>query len=212
MQALDGNLLDEGTCVPDLEELLLCLHEENHLLTGQCLLDVIRLQVDIDTAIRADATGKCLPMNALEPAIRIDGFRHRSKIWQGWMRDTWRSILAGSSLMRTLLIGMLHKALCHLTNPLLVCLADGSASIPGCNCDDTARRTHFCLDAVVDTHWAGCPGRAKSAAGLMGNRAHWSCRPSLRSRSKVSMGGSPEVRKELTTASRAVSAWKSSWG
>jgi len=49
----------------DLEELLLCIHEENGLLAGQSLLDVIRLQVDIDAAIRADATSKCLPMNAL---------------------------------------------------------------------------------------------------------------------------------------------------
>src|SRR5438067_4702970 len=54
VQTLDGKLLDELALVPHLEELLRRVDKENHSLACQSLFDVIRLLVDIDTAIRAD--------------------------------------------------------------------------------------------------------------------------------------------------------------
>ncbi len=51
MQAVNGDLLDERTCMPDLEDFLAGVDEKHDLLTGESLLDGIRLQIDIHTAI-----------------------------------------------------------------------------------------------------------------------------------------------------------------
>src|SRR5713101_3257143 len=67
------------------------------------------------------------------------------------------------------------------------------------------------LRLVRGTERSGrCPNRGETKASLKENLAHSGSLPSVGSRSKVSMRGSPYRRKKATTASKAVSARKSS--
>jgi len=88
------------------------------VVSSKSLLDGVSFLIDIDTAIRADATRKGVPVNTLEPTISIDGFGQRWKGWQGRKGHAWWLILARATLMRPFIGVMLHEALSHFT-PLL---------------------------------------------------------------------------------------------
>jgi hypothetical protein len=118
MEPFDGHLLDERAFVPDLEDLLGRIDEEDHRRSCQRLLDVIRFEIHIDTAIGAHATGEGLLMKALKPAIRIHLFGQRRKNWQGGKSDARGLILTRTPLVRALLVVVEQKALGHLTHLL----------------------------------------------------------------------------------------------
>jgi hypothetical protein len=79
MQPFDRYLLDQRVLVVDLEEFLGRIDHERYVVSGQSLLDVIGLLIDLDAAVRTNATSKGLAMNALQPAVRIDLIWYREQ-------------------------------------------------------------------------------------------------------------------------------------
>src|SRR6266496_3076870 len=65
MEPLDRHMPDERRVLVDVEALLWRINQEYDVLPGKSLFDVVGLLIDINTAIRADATRKGMPMNAL---------------------------------------------------------------------------------------------------------------------------------------------------
>src|SRR5260221_7979377 len=63
---------------------------------------------------------------------------------------------------------------------------------------------------ALGRYWAGCPSRAGSGQRLRGGHLHWHCPPSADRGRRSAEPVCPYCRKNCTTASRAVSAVKSS--
>jgi len=115
MQPLDRHVLDQRRVLVDFEELLWRIDQEHDVLSGKSLLDVVGFLIDLDAAIGADATHKGVPVNALEPAIRIDRFGDCWQFGQGRKGHARWLILARATLMRPFIVVMLHEALSHFT-------------------------------------------------------------------------------------------------
>ncbi len=54
----------------DREERIWRIDQQHHVVSGQGLLDVIGLLIDLDATIRADTTWEGMPVNILEKADR----------------------------------------------------------------------------------------------------------------------------------------------
>src|SRR5436190_2035622 len=177
MQPLDRHVLDQRRVLVDFEELLWRIDQEHDVLSGKSLLDGVGFLIDLDAAIGADATRKGVPVNALEPAIRIDRFGDCWQFGQGRKGHARWLILARATLMRPFIVVMLHEALSHFTYLLqggrpmhLYALLLVASMI-------SLDKGIFIWAASAGKHWVGCPDRARSGEMERENHGHWHCRP-----------------------------------
>ena len=140
MEPFNGHLLDERAFVPDLEDLLGRIDEEEHRRSCQRLLDVIRFEIYIDTAIGAHATGEGLLMNACQASDQDPPFRAEEEELARWEKrragaDSDTSARGSGAPGCS---GAESARSPHA--PPARWLVGGSVSIPDCNCGGIVRQ------------------------------------------------------------------------
>ena len=118
LQSFDRDAFEPFRSQPHVESPLSSIDEEHHLLSGQGLADVIGLMIDGHAAISADSPRERLPLERVEPRIRVHLVRKSRQPRQDGKCLAWRLVATGKGLIGSLVVLMLLEDRGHLTRLL----------------------------------------------------------------------------------------------
>jgi hypothetical protein len=118
MQAFDGQTLEPLLSLKHVKEPIRSIDEHAERLLGPVTTQVVALVIDLDAAIAAYPADKGLPMESVEPAIRIDQARQWWQDGQLGACHLRRHIATGQPLKGALPVVVGEEALGHLTHLL----------------------------------------------------------------------------------------------
>lgn len=115
-QPFDGKPLDDLILVPDGKLAALRHDLQQDSAFSQLRADIVGLQIDIHTAIPSYMTQIHLLIQCRQPRVRVNPPWKSGQGRQGWKGHTRRDVATGPPLMRSLVVVVGEKCLCHFTH------------------------------------------------------------------------------------------------
>ena len=118
MKPLQGNLFDGLAIMIDDKDSLVSINAEVHILANEIKVYVIASIADTNGSVGPHFPHKMLPINTLDPGVRIDKVRKRRQLGELREGDRRWEVATGESLMGALGIVMNEELLSDFLNLL----------------------------------------------------------------------------------------------
>ena len=106
VHAFDGNLLENVLMMPDHEDLLVRIDAQINILPNPIQMNIVASFSNTHGSILADLPNEVLPMDLLQPGVRVNERGKRTQAWKRRKCHTRRLVPAGNGLVGSLHIVM----------------------------------------------------------------------------------------------------------